>query len=116
MSCTLYHNPQCSKSRAALQWLQENNMDVDVIEYLKTPPSCAEIKTICTMLNKHPREITRYNNSIAKELNLQNKNDQPLEEWFTLLHENPALIERPICIANKQAAIGRPLQAIIELF
>jgi len=59
MSVTIYHNPRCSKSRTTMALLEERNVNPDIIEYLKNPPSEAELEQILTMLGKEPEELMR---------------------------------------------------------
>ena len=60
MSVTIYHNPRCSKSRATLALLYENNVRATVVEYLTTPPSVAELKKILVLLGMTPRELSDH--------------------------------------------------------
>jgi len=96
---TIYHNPRCSKSRAALEWLQHNQSDTEltVIEYLKSPADRATLLEILDELQLKPEELMRRGEARYKELNLNNNS-------------------RPIVRYKQQAAIGRPLDNVIELF
>ena len=109
----IYHNNMCSKSRAALNLLKDNNEEIEIQEYLKEVPSKAELKEILKMLQMKPLELIRKNETIFKE----NYKDQNLtdEEWIDIMIENPVLIERPIVVKDGKAAIGRPIEKIIEL-
>lgn len=114
MNVTIYHNPRCSKSRQTLQLLEEKGCDVEVIEYLKTPPEPEKLKKILTLLNFAPRDLMRKKESAYKELQL---NDEALSEQILIeaMYKNPILIERPIVLANNKAAIGRPPEAVFEI-
>ena len=59
MSVKIYHNPRCSKSRQTLQLLEDNGVQAEVIQYLKTPPTAAELDKILTLLDIQPRELMR---------------------------------------------------------
>ena len=59
MTATIYHNPRCSKSRATLALLEENGVTPEIVEYLETPPSKAELSTILDRLGMQPRELIR---------------------------------------------------------
>lgn len=109
----IYHNNMCSKSRAALNLLKDNNEEIEIQEYLKEVPSKVELKEILKMLQMKPLELIRKNETIFKE----NYKDQNLtdEEWIDIMLENPVLIERPIVVKDGKAAIGRPIEKIIEL-
>jgi arsenate reductase len=109
----IYHNPRCSKSRQGLQLLQENNVDFEVIEYLKNPPTKSELKEIIQELGIKPIDLVRKNEKIWKE-NYKGKNltdDQIIDAMIA----HPKLIERPIVIKDNKAVIGRPTERILEL-
>lgn len=112
---TIYHNPRCSKSRAALEWLQHNQSDTEltVIEYLKSPADRATLLEILDELQLKPEELMRRGEARYKELNLNNNS---ASELIDAIVDNPILMERPIVRYKQQAAIGRPLDNVIELF
>lgn len=109
----IWHNPRCGKSRDALKLLQEENIDAEVIKYLDVPHTKEEIKHLLKMLHIEARALMRTKESIYKELNLKNENDE--EKLITAMVENPKLIERPIVIKDGKAAIGRPIENITAL-
>ncbi|WP_409149421.1 arsenate reductase (glutaredoxin) [Sphingobacterium sp. BS-2] len=109
----IYHNNMCSKSRAALNLLKVNNEEIEVQEYLKVVPTKSELKEILKMLQMKPLELIRKNETLFKE-NYKDKNLSD-EEWIDIMLENPVLIERPIVVKDGKAAIGRPIEKIIEL-
>ena len=110
----IYHNPRCSKSRKSLTLIQEAGLDVDVIEYLKTPPTVAELTAVISLLGVPAESIVRKKEALFQELGLS---QQTLSEqqWIETLCENPKLIERPIVVSDKQAVIGRPPERIEPL-
>lgn len=114
MNITIYHNPRCSKSRETLELIRNHQIEPNIVEYLKTPPSEAELKNILNLLGLKPRELMRKNESIYKELNL---NDETLDDSSLIkaMLEHPILIERPIVMANGKAAIGRPPEKVASL-
>ena len=67
---TIYHNPRCSKSRKTLALLNEHNVQPDIVLYLESPPSEAELKAILTKLGMAPRELMRKGEDTYKETNL----------------------------------------------
>jgi len=116
MSVSIFHNPRCSKSRAALTALEERGIDAEVVQYLENPPTENELAEIIRKLGIEARSLIRYGESRAAELGI-NKNDERSEaEWIKLMVDNPILIERPIVITSDKAAIGRPLDNVMELF
>ena len=114
MKPQIYHNPRCSKSRQTLQLLEDNNVEVDVIEYLKTPPDAATLEHILTQLGLEPRQLMRTKESEYEELGL----DNPALDRASLISamiKTPKLIERPIVITDKGIAIGRPPENILKV-
>ncbi len=110
----IYHNPRCSKSRAGLKLIQEAGKDVEIIEYLKTPPTEPELKKLLLMLGMNPLDLIRKNDSIFKE---QFKGKELSDdEWIKIMVENPKLIERPIVVDRNKAVLGRPTEKIENLF
>lgn len=114
MSIKIYHNPRCSKSRQTLLLAQEHGVDIEIVEYLKKPPTKAELLTILSLLDFKPRELMRKGEAIYKELQLK---DDTLsdEQLIDAMLENPILIERPIAVANGKAVIGRPPENIVSI-
>ena len=112
MHTTIYHNPRCSKSRQTLALLEERGIGPRVVEYLKTPPSAAELKTILKKLGLRPRDLMRKGEPLYAELELK---DRELDDdaLIALMVANPILIERPIVVSGGKAAIGRPPESVI---
>ena len=111
---TIYHNPRCSKSRQTLQLLEAKGVAPKVVEYLKTPPSQAELKSILKKLGIKPRALMRQGEPLYAELGLKDRelSDDALIE---LMAEHPILIERPIVVNGAKAAIGRPPEKVLEI-
>jgi arsenate reductase len=112
---TIWHNPQCSKSRQAKQLLDDRGLAYTERRYLDDAPSEAEIDQVLTALGLEPWDITRMGEDLAKELSLKTL-AKDHQAWVAVLAANPRLIERPIVITTDgRAAIGRPTEAIEEL-
>jgi arsenate reductase len=111
---TIYHNPRCSKSRQTLALLEERGLSPRIVDYLKTPPSAAELKTILKKLGLRPRDLMRKGEPRYAELGLKDRdlNDDAL---IRLMVANPILIERPIVVSGGKAAIGRPPESVLEI-
>jgi arsenate reductase len=111
---TIYHNPRCSKSRAALELLREQGYQPQIIEYLKSPPSESELEAILKLLGMEPRELMRHK---EEEYDQANLDDTGLtrKELIKALHDHPRLIERPIVLANGKAALGRPPESVLDI-
>jgi len=110
---TIWHNPRCSKSRNAVALLEEKGVEAEVMKYLETPPSKEELVGLLKMLDISARELMRTKEDIYKTLDLKNENDE--DKLIEAMAANPKLIERPIVIKDGKAAIGRPIDNIIEL-
>lgn len=111
---SLFHNPRCSKSRGALELLEERGIQPEIIRYLETPPSAAELKALLGKLGIGARQLLRTGEDEYKELNLANPalgDDQLIEAMAS----HPKLIERPIFIVGDKAVIGRPPEKVLEI-
>ncbi|HEU0198480.1 MAG TPA: arsenate reductase (glutaredoxin) [Nevskiaceae bacterium] len=115
MGWTIYHNPRCSKSRAAKAILDAAGIDARVVEYLKDPPTAAELDRIFTQLGCEPQAVMRFGESVAKELGLHASDVRSRAEWLDLIVTHPILLERPIVVHGNQARLGRPPEAVNEL-
>ncbi len=114
MAVTIYHNPRCTKSRQTLELLRGRNLEPTVVEYLKTPPSAAELERLLDLLGLEPRELMRKKEARYKEAGL----DDPSLSRAALIKamvENPILIERPIVVKGDAARIGRPPEQVLEI-
>lgn len=111
---TMLHNPRCSKSRQTLELLQSNNVEPDIIEYLKTPPTEAELDKILKMLSLEPRQLMRTKEAEYRENGLD---DESLtrQQLIKAMIKFPKLIERPIVIHKNKAALGRPPEDVLEI-
>ncbi|GAW85697.1 arsenate reductase [Bathymodiolus platifrons methanotrophic gill symbiont] len=114
MSVKIYHNPRCSKSRQTLQLLEDNGVQAEVIQYLKTPPTAAELDKILTLLDIQPRELMRTKEAEYKATGMDNP-DLDRNALIAGMVNTPKLIERPIVLANGKAAIGRPPESVLEI-
>lgn len=114
MGTTIYHNPRCSKSRQTLQLLQDNNVDAEVVEYLKTPPDEKTLRSILKQLGLKPRQLMRQKEDLYKELGLADESLSE-DELIKAMLENPKLIERPIVVKDGKAAIGRPPENVLDI-
>ncbi len=111
---TIYHNPKCSTSRKALDLLRERGIEPTVIEYLKHPPSVAELKAIAKATGQPLRALLRTKQPEYLE---QGLDDPKLTDaqLAAAMHATPELIERPIVITPQGARLGRPVEAILEV-
>jgi len=114
MTVTIYHNPRCSKSRATLQLLEARGLKPKIIDYLKTPASAAELKSILKKLGLKAQDLLRKGEPRYAELGLK---ERQLDEdaLIALMVENSILIERPIVVSGGKAAIGRPPENVLGI-
>ena len=103
---TIYHNPSCTKSRETLALIQANGIQPQVIEYLKTPPTEAELSSIVQKLGISPEELVRKTEPAYKEKYAGKVMGD--SEWIAALAADPILLQRPIVVRGNQAVIGRP--------
>jgi len=111
---TLYHNPRCSKSRSALQLLEDRGLNPTIVRYLETPLSAAQLKALLDKLGISPRQLLRTGEDEYKTLGLSDPQltDAQLIEAMV---EQPKLIERPILVVGDKAVIGRPPESVLEI-
>lgn len=108
-----WHNPRCSKSREALALLEQHGVRPTIRDYLKEPPSTDEISAVISRLRLgSARDLMRTKEAIYKELDLKSVEDETA--LVQAMADNPKLIERPILIHGERAAIGRPVENILE--
>ena len=108
----IYHNPRCTKSRQTLDLLKEKGEMPVIIEYLKTPPSADEIRSLVELLGVQPIQLVRKH---EQEFNQYKGAELSDEEVIEILAKHPKLIERPIVVNGKKAAIGRPPENVLEI-
>ncbi len=114
MKATIWHNPKCGTSRKTLEILESEGVDVTVIEYLKHPPSAAELKRLYARAGISPREGLRAKEALARDLDLVEgavSDDAILEAMV----ENPILIERPLVETEKGVRLCRPQEKVREI-
>ena len=115
MTVILYHNPRCSKSRAAAEWLAAQGVETQVVRYLDRPLTAAELRGLAQKLGlADVRGMMRVKDDLYRELKL----DDPSldnEALLAAIAAHPALLERPIAVLGGKAAIGRPTENIAAL-
>ncbi len=110
---TIYHNPRCSKSRAALALLQERGVPLRIVEYLKTPPSRAELDTLSAKRGLPARAWVRSVEAAYAAAGLeQHSSDADL---LDAMATHPVLIERPIVVRGERGVVGRPPERVLTL-
>lgn len=109
----IWHNPKCSKSRAAMELLENKNIDASVVKYLEQTPTKEQLIDVLKKLNMKASQLLRTGEDVYKELNLKDENDE--EKIIEAMVKNPILIERPIIIKGNCAVIARPIENLEEL-
>ena len=111
MTVTIYHNPRCSKSRETLKLLESKGVTPKVVEYLKAPPSQAELKRILAKLGVPAKDIIRPKEAKEADVDLSGNQAGLVKAIAT----HPAILQRPIVVTDKKAAIGRPPEAVLDI-
>jgi arsenate reductase len=114
MSITIWHNPRCSKSRQTLELLQKKGIEPTVREYLKQPPSKAEVETLIALVGGEAADLIRDGEAEFKALKMK-KADLSKADIARAIAAHPILLQRPIVVSGKKAAIGRPPEAVLAL-
>lgn len=110
---TLYHNPRCSKSRAALELLRARGIEPRIVEYLKTPLSALELASLLRKLGMQPAELVRRGEEVYRERYAGRELDDA--GWLAAMVEDPRLMERPVAVRGERAVLGRPPERVLEL-
>ena len=105
----LYHNTRCSKSRGALELLNARGIEPEIVYYLETPPSPAELRELLRKLGTGARSLMRSGEPEYADLSL------PEEALIAAMAEHPRLIERPVFVNGDRAVIGRPPERVLEI-
>ena len=111
---TIYHNPNCSKSRQTMALLEENGVTPETILYLETPPDANEINNLLKLLGFRARDLLRTSEEQYLTMNLQDEGLSD-DQLIAAMVNAPILIQRPIVISNGQARIGRPPESVLDI-
>ena len=114
MTITIWHNPRCTKSRETLALLEKKGVTPAIREYLKQPPSKAEVEKLIDMVGGEPGELIRDGEAEFKALK-KKKAEMSKADIAKAIAAHPILLQRPIVVAGKKAAIGRPPEAVLPL-
>jgi len=113
MPVVIYHNPRCSKSRQTLALIEEKGITPKIVEYLKSPPSEAELENILTQLAIEPEALMRKGEDEYKD-HFKGKT-LSRAQTIHLMVQHPKVIERPIVLSNDKAIIGRPPESVLSI-
>jgi arsenate reductase (glutaredoxin) len=110
---TIYHNPRCTKSRQAMQVVDELGADVDVVRYLETPPDATTLREIVDKLEDDPADLVRREQ--WSELGVTAGDVSTSEGVVDVLVAHPQLLQRPLLVTPDRAIIGRPTERVRDL-
>ena len=111
---TIYHNPNCGTSRKVLGMIRESGDAPRVIEYLKTPPTRAELQDLLAKLGMTPRQLLRRRGTQFDELGLDDPSKTD-DQLIDAILAHPILMERPVVVTTKGAKVCRPAEKVMEL-
>jgi arsenate reductase len=112
MAVTIYHNPRCGTSRKTVALLEEKGIAPRIVEYLNEPLKAEEIKALLEKLGKGVRDLVRRKEAPSLGLDLDNMTDAQI---IAAMAKNPILMERPVVVNGRKAAIGRPPEAVLAI-
>jgi len=113
MGILIYHNPRCSKSRRTLEMLREREVEAEIVEYLRTPPSADRVLELASLLGLPVHGLLRTREAAYAERGLGPESSDA--ELAAAVAEEPSLLERPIVVSGDRAVVGRPPEAVLEL-
>jgi arsenate reductase (glutaredoxin) len=112
MPVTIYHNPRCNTSRKTLALLRDKGLEPDVVEYLKTPYTAAQLKGLLAQMKLPAKAIVRKKEAAAAGIHPAKLSEDQL---ITAMAEHPIIVERPIVVSGGKAALGRPPEAVLKI-
>ncbi|MDT8345633.1 MAG: arsenate reductase (glutaredoxin) [Thermohalobaculum sp.] len=110
---TIWHNPRCSKSRATLALIEARGIAPRVRLYLQEPPDAAELAEVLRRLRVAAPGLIRKGEPEYRALGLSGQSDDAT--LIAAMAAQPKLIERPVVIVGRRAALGRPPEAVAEI-
>lgn len=111
----VYANNVCTKSNATISILNFEGYEIEEIFYMETPPTVEYLAETAKMLQSDIKDMVRSEEPLFAQLGLSLDDDKTDEEWFEILNQNPALIQRPIVIINGKAIVARPAEKVREI-
>ena len=111
----IFHNPSCSKSRGAMQILEERGVDANVVRYLDTPPDRETLERILDAITDEPIALVRTADDKFKAAGLTKADVQTRDQVIDVLLEHPEVMERPVVFVGDRAVIARPSEKVLDL-
>ncbi|MGE0257347.1 MAG: arsenate reductase (glutaredoxin) [Alphaproteobacteria bacterium] len=112
MTVRIYHNPRCSTSRKTLALLREKGIEPEIVEYLKTPYTAAQLKQLLAQLGVPAKALIRRKEAAAAGID---PNAISEDELVRAMADHPIVVERPIVVSGGKAALGRPPEKVLEV-
>ncbi len=112
MPVRIYHNPRCNNSRKALALLREKGIEPEIVEYLKTPYSVDGLKDLLGRLDMPAKALVRKKEAAAAGIDWANLPEAAL---IAAMAKNPIIVERPIVVSGRRAALGRPPEKVLSV-
>ena len=112
MTVRIYHNPRCSTSRKTLALLREKGVEPEIVEYLKTPYTAAQLKELLGQLGLPAKALIRRKEAASSGIDPAALSEEAL---IRAMEEHPIIVERPIVVSNGKAALGRPPEKVLEV-
>lgn len=112
MPVTIYHNPRCTTSRKTLALLRDKGIEPEIVEYLKTPYTAAQLKTLLAQMGLPAKAIVRKKEAAAAGIDPARLSE---DELIAALAKHPIAVERPIVASGGKAALGRPPEAVLKI-
>jgi arsenate reductase len=112
MPVRIYHNPRCNTSRKTLALLRDKGVEPEIVEYLKTPYTAAQLKTLLEQMKLPAKAVVRKKEAAAAGID-PNKLSEPA--LIDAMVKNPILVERPIVVSGDKASLGRPPENVLSV-
>jgi arsenate reductase len=112
MPVRIYHNPRCNTSRKTLALLREKGVEPEIVEYLKTPYSAAQLKGLLGQLKLSAKALVRKKEAAAAGIDPAAMSEEAL---IAAMVKHPIIVERPIVVSGGKAALGRPPEKVLAV-
>lgn len=110
MPVRIYHNPRCNTSRKTLALLRENGVEPEIVEYLKTPYTAAQLKQLLGQLKMPAAALVRRKEAAEAGIDPRKMSEEAL---IAAMAKHPIIVERPIVVSGQKAALGRPPEEVL---
>jgi arsenate reductase (glutaredoxin) len=112
---TIFHNQACSKSRGALEILEDRGVSYDLVKYLDTPPDRATLERILDAIPDEPQALVRTDDDKFKKLGIPKSDVTTREQVIDVLLAHPEVMQRPVVFVGDRAVIARPSEKVLDL-